>query len=141
MAITSRYVLMCDEVRQEINGKFIVLGLYTPDMTVPQLPFVIPSLTFLSALESDRPGNVQIRFAIQNLDSGQNVAEGMGAAGFPRPGLGMMPVQLRNFPIQSAGTYVFSLTLEGQRDPITYSFNIILAPPQQVGAVPGMMQR
>src|ERR1035437_260020 len=119
----------------------MLLGVYTPDMSVPQLPVVIPSLTFFIALESDRPGNVQVRFAIQLLDSGRSIAEGMGAVGFPKPGLGIMPVQLRNLPLQSAGTYVFSLTLEGQRDPITHSFNVILAPPQQVGMMPGMMQR
>ena len=141
MAITAKYILLCDEMRIENNGKLILLGVYTPDMSVPQLPFVLPSLTFVIALESDRPGNVQVRFAIQLLDSGQNIAEGMGAAGFPKPGLGIMPVQLRNLQLQSAGTYVFSLTLEGQRDPITHSFNVILAPPQQAGLIPGMMQR
>jgi len=141
MSITAKYILMCDEVRQESNGKLIVLGLYTPDMAIPQLPFVVGSLTFFIALESDRPGNFQIRFALQNLDSGQNIAEGMGAVAFPKPGLGAMPIQLRNFGIPNAGTYVFSLTIEGQRDPITYSFNVILAPPQQVGMSPGLMQR
>lgn len=141
MAITAKYIVLCDEVRIENNGKLMLLGMYTPDMTVPQLPFSIPSLTFFIALESDRPGNVQVRFAIQLLDSGQTLAEGMGAAGFPKPGIGVMPIQLRNFPIQTAGTYVFSLTFEGQRDPITHSFNVILAPPQQVGMMPGMMPR
>jgi hypothetical protein len=141
MAINAKYVLMCDEVRIENNGKLILLGLYMPDMTVPQLPFIIPSLTFFIVLESDRPGNLQVRFAIQLLDSGQNIAEGMGAAGFPKPGLGVMPIQLRNFPIQTAGTYVFSLTFEGQREPLTHSFNVLLVPPKQVGAIPGMMQR
>src|SRR5271157_1783073 len=110
MAINAKYVLMCDEIRIENNGKIILLGLYMPDMTVPQLPFMIPSLTFFIVLESDRPGNIQVRFAIQLLDSGQNLAEGMGAAVFPKPGLGVMPIQLRNFPIQTAGNYVFSLT-------------------------------
>lgn len=138
MAITSKYVLMCDEVRQESNGKFLIIGLYTPDMTIPQAPFVLGSLTFLAALESDRPGNFQIRFEIQHLDSGQKVAEGMGAFGVPKPGMGVAPIQLRNFPIPNAGTYVFSLTIEGQRDPITYSFNVILAPPQTMGFQPGM---
>ena len=141
MAINAKYVLMCDEIRIENNGKIILLGLYMPDMTVPQLPFMIPSLTFFIVLESDRPGNIQVRFAIQLLDSGQNLAEGMGAAVFPKPGLGVMPIQLRNFPIQTAGTYVFSLTFEGQREPLTHSFNVLLAPPKQVGMIPGMMQR
>jgi len=129
---------MCDEVRQESNGKFLILGLYTPDMSIPQIPFVTPSLTFFIALESDRPGNFQVRFEIQHLDSGQRVAEGMGAFGIPRPGMGIAPIQLRNLGIPNAGTYVFSLTLEGQRDPITYSFNVILAPPQQMGFQQGL---
>jgi hypothetical protein len=141
MPINAKYILMCDEVRVENNGKLMLLGLYMPDMTVPQLPFVIPSLTFLIALESDRPGTIQIRFAIQLLDSGQNLGEGMGATGFPKPGLAVMPIQLRNVSIQTAGTYVFSITFEGQREPITHSFNVLLVPPQQVGMLPGMMQR
>jgi hypothetical protein len=141
MAVTARYVLMCDEVRIENNGKFLILGLYTPDMSIPQLPFIMPSLTFFVALESDRPGNFQIRFALQQLDTGQNVVEGMGAIAFQRPGMGVNPIQLRNFGFPTVGTYVFSLTIEGQRDPITSSFNVILAPPQPVGIVPGMMQR
>lgn len=98
-------------------------------MTIPQAPFVLPSLTFFAALESDRPGNVQIRFEIQNLDTGQKIAEGMGAFGVAKPGMGAVPIQLRNFPIPNAGTYVFSMNFEGQRDPLTYTFNVILAPP------------
>jgi hypothetical protein len=138
MSITHKYTLMCDEVRQENNGKILILGLYTPDMTIPQAPFVLGSLTFFSALESDRPGNFQIRFEIQHLDTGQKVAEGMGAFGVPKPGLGVAPIQMRNLLLPNAGTYVFSLTIEGQREPITYSFNVILAPPQQMGFQQGM---
>jgi hypothetical protein len=141
MAITSKYILMCDEVRQEANGKFIILGLYLPDMTVPQLPFVLPSLTFFITLESDRPGNFQVRFSVESLESGTKVVEGMGGIGFPKPGVGIMPVQFRNLMIQAAGTYVFSLTLEGQKEPITHSFNLILMPPQQMGFPQGMVPR
>lgn len=144
MAISAKYILMCDEVRQEVNGKFIIIGLYTPDMTIPQIPFGLPSLTFFVAVESDRPGNFQMRFSLSHLESGQHVVEGMGGVGFPRPGVGTMILPLRNVPIQSAGSYVFSLTIEGQRDPITSTFNIILTPPQmQPGPPPGfpMMPR
>jgi hypothetical protein len=138
MAITAKYILTCDEVRQEANAKYIIIGLYTPDLTIPQIPFGLPSLTFFLALESDRPGNFQMRFALEHLDSGQKIVEGMGAVGFQRPGLGMVAIPLRNVNIPSAGTFVFSLTIEGQKDPITSSFNIILMPPQsQPGAPPG----
>ncbi|HEY6337602.1 MAG TPA: hypothetical protein VIW68_03835 [Candidatus Sulfotelmatobacter sp.] len=138
MAVSAKYVLMCDEIRQENNGKFILIGLYTPDMSVPQIPFGIPSLTFFVGLESDRVGNFQSRFALQHLDSGQNIVEGMGAFGFPKPGFGSMPVQIRNFAIPNAGTYVFSLSIEGQKDPITHSFNVILAP--QMAMLPAGFQ-
>jgi hypothetical protein len=140
MAITSRYVLMCDEVRQEANGKFIVIGLYTPDMSVAQIPVQMPSLTFFAVLESDRPGSVQFRFSLQHLDSGQNIAEGMGASVFQRPGMGVVPIQLRNFAIPNAGTYVFSLNINDQREPITSSFSVILTPPTQAGFPPGLPQ-
>jgi hypothetical protein len=50
VAINQKYILVCDEVRQENNGKFMVIGLYTPDMTLPQIPFVLPSLTFFIAM-------------------------------------------------------------------------------------------
>jgi hypothetical protein len=136
--ITAKYILMCDEVRQEINGKILILGLYTPDMSIPQAPFLLGSLTFFAVLESDRPGNFQSRFEIQHLDTGQKIAEGMGAFGIPKPGMGVAPIQLRNLTIPNGGTYVFSLKIEGQSDPITYSFNVILAPPQQMGFQPGM---
>lgn len=138
MAVTAKYVLTCDEVRQEANGKFIILGLYTPDMTIPQIPFGLPALTFFMGLESDRPGNFQMRFSLMHLDTGQNLLEGMGAVGFPRPGLGTAIIPLRNVGIPNAGTYVFSLNIEGQKEPITSSFNIILMPPQsQPGLPPG----
>jgi hypothetical protein len=134
MAINARYVLVCDEVRQENNGKYLVIGLYTPDMAIPQIPFLLPSVTFVVALESDRPtNNLQIRFALQHLESGQDVAAGMGAIAFPKPGVGISPINLRNLQLPNAGTYVFSMNIEGRTDPITATFSVILVPPQQQG--------
>ena len=124
---------MCDEVRLEITGKLILLGLYTPDMGVAQLPVMLSTLTFVCGLESDRPGNFPIRFTLQHLDSGQEVLQGMGAVAFQRPGFSAAPISLRNFGLQQAGTYVFSLNIDGQHDPITSSFNVRLAPMQQPG--------
>jgi hypothetical protein len=137
MAITSRYVLMCDEVRQEITGKLILLGLYTPDIGVAQVPVLLPSLTFVCGLESDRPGNFPIRFGLQHLDSGQEVLQGMGAAGFQRPGFAPAILPMRNLTLGQVGTYVFSLTIDAQRDPITSSFNVTIAQMPQPRGGPG----
>ena len=38
MAITHHYTLVCEDVRVENNGKFLILGLFTPDIVVPQIP-------------------------------------------------------------------------------------------------------
>jgi|SRR6267142_707359 len=141
MAITAKYILLCDEVRQEINGKFILLGVYMPDMTIPQIPFLVPSLTFFICLESDRPGSFQMRFKLQHLESGAVIADGMGNIGFQQPGQGPVPVPLRNIGLVSAGAYVFSLTLEGQHEPITMSFNVVLTPQQPQGFAPGFPLR
>ena len=40
MALEHKYTVMCDEVRVENNGKFLIIGMYAGHMTVPQLPFI-----------------------------------------------------------------------------------------------------
>src|ERR1700676_1444996 len=81
MPITAAYVLMSDDARRDDNGKIIIIGLYTPDMTVQQIPFVMPTLTFFLNLESDRPGNFGFRTRVEHQETGtvlpQTVAMGM----------------------------------------------------------------
>jgi|ERR1019366_4681184 hypothetical protein len=126
MAISPKYVLVCDEARQEITGKFIIIGLYQQDLVTAQLPVVLPGLTFFVGVESDKPGNYQCRITLQHLESGQTVAEGMGGFGIQRPGFGSFPIRLPNLQLNAVGAYLFSLTIDGEKDPITASFNIIL---------------
>jgi hypothetical protein len=134
VAITSKYILVCDEVRQENTGKFLIIGLYTPDMTVPQLPFLLPHLTFFVALETDRPGNYGFRLQLQHLDSGARLADGMGGFGVLRPGMAVFPIRMQNIQIAASGSYMLSISIDGEREPITTSFNVILnIPAQQQG--------
>jgi hypothetical protein len=141
MALQEKYTIMCDEVRQEINGKFLLLGMYTPDIAVPQLPIVLPVLTFFVVLTDDRPDNHQFRLSIQHLESGQVVAQGMGGFQSQRPGLVTLPVRISPMQFTNAGAYTFSVHFDNVRDPITHSFNVILniTAAQQPGAQPGMI--
>jgi hypothetical protein len=132
MAIVHRYTLICDEVRQENNGKFIVIGLYTATITVPQLPFVFPFLTFFMFVNADRPGNFQLRLRLENMETGQRLIEGMGMLGVQKPGMGATPIRVGPVPIQSVGTYNFVVTIENEPEPIITSFEVILAPQQNV---------
>ncbi len=137
MPITQKFSLVCDEVRQENNGKFFILGMYTPDMAVGSIPFVAPTLTFLSWLESDRPGQFQFRLKLSHLESGTSLAEGMGGVGFAKAGIGIVPVRLLGVQFSNPGSYTFAIHFDGQEALITH-FSVILAPqPQQAG--PGFL--
>ena len=126
MPITHKYTLICDEVRQENNGKFIVIGLYTNDMVVPQIPFVLPSLTFFVFVDSDRPGNYPFKLKFEQLESGKSLAEGMGMVQFQKPGIASYPIRLGNVQLANAGTYTFSLSIEDMKGPIIVAFNVII---------------
>jgi hypothetical protein len=132
MPINLKYVLVCDEVRQEINSKFIVIGLYTPDLSVPQIPFVTPSLTFFVCLESDRViGTRHFTVRIEQLETGRAIVEGMGALQFNAPGLAVAPVRFGNLQFNAAGQYMFVMTIDGEAQPITAPFGVILNIPAQ----------
>jgi hypothetical protein len=138
MPITQKYSIMCDDVRQENNGKFIIIGAYTPDMAIAQIPFVVPTLTFFVWLESDRPGNFPFRIKLENLESGKTLAEGMGMMQFQKPGSGVTAIRLGGIQFAGPGAHVFSLQFEGQNEKLLTQFSVILnvAPPnvQQQGA-------
>jgi len=131
MAIQEKYIIMCDEVRIELNGKFFLIGVYTPDMAVTQLPTIVPVLTFFVMMNDDRPDRHQFRVSIQHLETGQIVGQGMGGFQTGRPGLIALPVRISPIQFASAGAYTFSLYMDDARDPMTYSFNVLLNVVQQ----------
>lgn len=132
MAITHKYTLVCDDVRQENTGKFIVIGLYTPNIGVPQLPFAFPFLTFFVCLESDHPGNFALRIRIESAETGQRLIEGMGMMGFRNVGIGAMPIRFGPIQFQNQGSYNFCMEVDGEREPIVVPFvvNLNLLQPQ-----------
>jgi|SRR5579862_69319 len=147
MAITARYILMADDVRREDNGKFIILGMYTPDMVVQQIPFLMPTLTFFLNLESDRPGNFGFKTKVVHQDTGtvlqQTVAMGLLAITDPQLPT-MIPVKFVGVIFNAQGLYSFSLEIENQpTQPLVTTFNVQLAVAQmnQIPMPGGMNQR
>jgi hypothetical protein len=138
MAFRHKFTIMCDEIRQENNGKFIVLGLYTPNMTVASLPAVLPSLTFLTSLESDHVGTFTQKINLQSLENGKILASATSmldvrpAPNGNPPWYVLSAVGFRNVMLDHAGTYTFTLALEGEADPIVHQFDVILNVPNQV---------
>lgn len=126
--VTARYILVCDDVRVEINGKFIIIGLYTPNILVPQLPFAFPSLTFVQAFHSDRPGKFQFRARLAHLESGKEIAQAMGLMEVGQPGMGLTILRFGNLQIDKVGAFNFSINVEGQSETIDHNFEILLQP-------------
>jgi len=132
MTISEKYVLMCDDFRREDNGKIIIIGMYFGEMTVPSLPFVLPTLTFFCLLEADRPGTSRFSFSLKHEEGGQVLAEGMGqmpVADFRQPIV--MPIKMGGLQINAAGLYTFSLLIDNQT-PIVNQFNVRLMVPGAV---------
>lgn len=109
-------VIICDEVRQEITGKLIIVGMYLDNIGVPELPFVLPSLTFLckwgldggclpaGELEVVAPSHLVVRRA-QLTPS--DVA--------PDAELTLIPVQFRPFTVSESGHHRLLYRPEGGR--------------------------
>ena len=139
MPITSKFSMMCDEVRIENNGKFLILGLYTPDMAVPQLPYVAPVLTFLFWLEGKIPGNYQFAAKITHLETGILVSQAMGVFGLAKAGQGLAPIRFVGVQFSQAGPYTLNLTIQNEPE-ILHDFSVLLFAPVMPGmsGMPGM---
>ena len=137
MPITQKYTLICDDVRQEVTGKLIIVGLYMGTITVPQIPAQLPGLTIFQVFDSDRIGALQFRMRIQNLDNGQTVAEAMGMMNIPRPGIGVAPIRFAPVQFTAVGSYNVVTTIENE-SPIIVQFDVVLQQqPQQQFMQPG----
>jgi len=139
MAITHYYTVMCDIVRREDNGKWLLIGVYEDTLGLAQLPAPIPGLTFFMRLESDRIGVWNARVRLEHLETGERIFDGMAMLNFQRPGTGMVPIATPPFQFMHVGTYNFVVEIQGQeREPVIHSFAVVLntqRPAMQSGQV------
>jgi hypothetical protein len=133
MAITHKYTLLCDEFRQENNGKFLIIGLYTPDIVVPIVPFALPNLTFFTVLESNEMADLGFNFRLTSAASGETVLAGGSGKMRVNAGMGVIPIRFGPLQLPSAGQYKFTIEI-AESESITHEFRVVLS--QQVGPVP-----
>ena len=130
MALSQKFVLLCDEVRREHNGKLLLLGLYTPDLVLTQLPTTLPSLTFFQLYESDTAQEYNLKIKLNHLESGEALLEATGGVSFAQPGVSYLPMKLGGVQFKTAGAYVFSVEADGQ-EPFLTQFSVILQIPER----------
>lgn len=134
MAIRNAYTLICDDVRIENTLKYIVIGLYTGPIGVPQIPIPL-TLTFMHFLEADRPGMFTVKLRVEHLETGRRLIEGQGAIQVGRPGSVIAPMKIP-LQIEKEGDYNLILEIEGEKDPVITPFSVTII---RQNPNPGMM--
>src|SRR5580704_8644394 len=89
--------LICEEVRPEPNGKWALLGVFSGDIVVPEVPaFVRMAVYFEAQLTKPYEGKMLVRFRLDDAQSllvvGSVVATAVGPMNFPVPAV-MVPFQ------------------------------------------------
>lgn len=127
MALIYKYTLLCDEVRQENNGKFMILGVYTPDIIVPAVPFALPSLSFFNVLESDEAGTFE--FTLRLSVGGNQLVTAGGQVGMAAAGVVALPLRFGPVHLQVDGEYVFVFESPALDEPAEFRFRVVVRPP------------
>lgn len=132
MALSHKYTLLCDEVRQENTGKFIILGLYTPDIVVPAVPLVLQAMTFFNLLETDAAGKFD--FAITLTSKTEQLAMAGGQAAANQPGMIALPFRFGPVQLKVDGDYLFTLESPSLPAKVEHRFRVVV-PPKAAGGV------
>ena len=111
MGLNHKYTLVCDDVRREDNGKFFLVGLYTPGITLPKFPFRLAKLTFFNYFEPSETGTWELAFKLSHIDTGAIVgAEGRVKIELRHiEGSLVLPISITNPQFQMPGLYAFTV--------------------------------
>jgi hypothetical protein len=125
--ITHNYTVMCDEVRREDNGKFLLLGVYADAILFNSFPAAWPGLTFFVKLHCEEPGVYGMKMRLEKLEGGAPLHQAEGAIGAQQRGPIFVPIRTPPSTFEQAGGYNFVIEFENS-EPILYSFSVALAP-------------
>lgn len=65
------HTIFCDEIRQEVSGKGIFIGVYSSEMYVPSLPLTLP--TFTAFVTFQTPDDMPLSKLIVRLVYGEDI--------------------------------------------------------------------
>jgi hypothetical protein len=125
---------LCDDIRQEVNGKVSLMGIYAADKVVLLDPKPIPEQKALAVLPS-----MALAFFIANAEGSLNMSvQLVPPSGAKSPVLNIGPVVaekgrsaitgafLRPFVVQEYGTHKVLLHLDDRK--YEFSFEVVQAP-------------
>jgi hypothetical protein len=125
VSVAKRFILIADDVRTEDNGKAIVIGLYGPDILTAKVPLAMP-LAFLAGVAIKSRSKIKLRGSLTHLDSGRELLS-FGAEGETRGNTNVLiPFKFPVVTFEKPGLYEVSLQIEGQEEPLTERFSVVL---------------
>ncbi len=140
-------VLFCDDVRQEVSGKLLLVGVYQADMVISELPAVLPQLnaviTLMEPKDSpsrsvgviiDIPGGLEFKATMQGAQPSQEeqlLLDTGEVTHYPTRGL----LHLGNVQIGSEGRIVVYIETPTRRIRAG-SLRVVKEPPAMVPASP-----
>jgi hypothetical protein len=103
--ITAKNVVICEDVRQEVRGKHILLGVTGPNLKVPAFPSVIGVALWISGTAKDK-GPFEAHF--QALDPDGSIAvEGKLVGEVAKPGPSTVVIGPMPLNVTKAGDFRF----------------------------------
>jgi hypothetical protein len=64
-SLSVNYVVVCDEIRKEDNGKYIIIGVYLDNISVPRFPFDM-TLAFWISIVPHREGEILCQWRLKH---------------------------------------------------------------------------
>lgn len=116
--------LICDDVRREANGKFILIGAYSGDVRVNKFP---AALALQLVLQTDASSAGEAPFEIRVRDGEQQLAAGGGELKSIAPGPALVPLPAFPFFISQETTLHFEVKLENREWEMVRALNIKLS--------------
>ncbi len=118
---------VCDEVRREDNGKLILIGVYSSNIIVRELPAALV-LSLVVNLKSQGPVDVEMQFRV--MLNGERIRGGKGRVKLSPSGAHwiVLPQIVLN-KLQSEGVLAFDVQTEDQEWKTACSLPLALARP------------
>lgn len=125
--ITHNYTVMCDEVRREDNGKFLLLGVFADAILFNSFPTTMMGLSFFVKIHFDVPGIYGMSMRLERLEGGEPIHVADGAITAAQRGPAFVPIRTPPITFDRSGGYNFVIEFENS-EPILYSFSVDLSP-------------
>lgn len=118
--------LVCDEARREDNGKLLLVGIYTPDIVVKELPVILPGLCFFFTVRGLIPQKNQgVTLRLYAPSKAQLGERHFGIGEEEKTSRAYIIFRIMPFPIKDAGAYTLKLEfVTGQT--LKKTFRVIL---------------